>query len=139
MAVSQSSPVIDNTILLDLDGLLSYLMSNPGYRRWMANAIGARKGLFHLQQLLAKYPVALAVVFPLENLHNLLRKRSKLSLQDSMFKEDFISARVSNQICQLEPRNVVCFGFHFQLIARQYFLELVWFKVVSALVPETMK
>lgn len=49
----------------------------------MANAIEARKGLFRLWELLAKYPVPLPVVFLFQDLDNPLTKRRKLSLQSS--------------------------------------------------------
>ena len=79
----------------------------------MAIAIGALWALFlFLNELLSENLFLVLIILPLKDLDNFRTKRWQRSIQQIVLLEDFVSTRVCNNICQLEPRNVVRFGLN---------------------------
>ncbi len=67
-----------------VDLVISYGYSNinPGYRRWMAKAIGPLEGLFYcLHEFLSVYPPISLVILTLQNLNYFLSKKPHLFIQ----------------------------------------------------------
>ena len=101
---------------------------------------GARKGPFFCtsQEFLAAtlYASLPPVILSLEDVDDLHGKGGERLLHESLVSENLIAARMGEQVCQLQARDVVYLGLHMELLTGQGLLESSRSHEVCAAFPQ---
>jgi hypothetical protein len=106
----------------------------------MASAIGPARAFFvRSQQLFPPYPFATLVIFPLKDANDLLGERRRGAFGELVLPQDFLTARMGQQIAKLQSGDIVGLGFHLQLLAGKAFLKLIGLHILRALLPKSLE